>query len=379
MGRARGPVAVTLATTTLALVAHLDGSGATTFLITIPAMLPLYERLGMSRLVLTTCVGLSAGVMNLVPWGGPTARAAATIEVDANEIWVPLIPAQIVGIILVLAIAYFLGRKETRRLQRITDGDVSAEVEESTARVGSADGRHLNVDGTSGDGSGQLQTITRQSSSSDETLLRPKLLWVNATLLVATLAALVAGIAPEMCFIVAAIVAVSINYPGLKAQTARFDAHAKAAMLMASTLLAAGVLLGVLEGSGMIEAMASSAATVIPSAMAPMLPLIVGVLGVPMSLLFGPDAYYFGVLPVLVGVGGEFGVSAMNLAQASVLGQETVGFPISPLTGSFYLLVGLANVNIGKHILHLIGWAWLVSVVMLGVAVATGVIPLWAS
>lgn len=386
------PVTVTIATTALAMVAHLDGAGAITFLIAVPAMLPIYERLGMSRLVLTTCVGLGAGVMNIVPWGGPTARAATTIGVDANEIWIPLIPAQIGGMILALGVAYFLGRKEARRLQRLAAGDVTAEVEESTARVRVTEGVSLAENrGKLGTGTAESErlgtSVVFLETSSDpeiesvgDSLRRPKLLWVNAILMVATLVALISAIAPpEMCFMIAAIVALLINYPGLKAQTGRFDAHAKGAMLMASTLLAAGVLLGVLKGSGMIEAMAHSAADIIPSQIMPVLPLLVGVLGVPMSLIFGPDAYYFGVLPVLVGVGEQFGVSAMHLAQASVIGQETVGFPISPLTGAFYLLVGLANVDIGRHIRHLIGWAWLVSIGMLAIAVATGVIPLVAS
>ncbi|OZD87789.1 citrate transporter [Rhodococcus sp. 05-2256-B2] len=379
------PPTVAVATTALALVAHLDGAGAVTFLIAVPAMLPIYERLGMSRLVLATCVGLGAGVMNLVPWGGPTARAAATLGVDANELWVPLIPAQIAGVVFALAVAYYLGRRERTRLAKVAAGDVSAEVEESTARVG----QRIAVPATGGTdepasaGSTGDETSEEpdQPNTPDEpSLLRPKLFWVNVVLVVATLGALIAAVAPpETCFIIATIVALLINYPGMKAQSARIEAHAVGAMLMVGTLLAAGVLLGVLDGSGMIESMAVSAANVIPDWMAPALPLIVGVFAVPMSLIFGPDAYYFGVLPVLIEVGDQFGISAIHLAQASIIGEETVGFPISPMTGAFYLLVGLAKVDIGRHIRHTIGWAWLVSLGMLGVAFATGVIPVWVS
>ncbi|MCZ4520913.1 SLC13 family permease [Rhodococcus ruber] len=376
------PPTVAVATTALALVAHLDGAGAVTFLIAVPAMLPIYERIGMSRLVLATCVGLGAGVMNIVPWGGPTARAAATLGVDANELWVPLIPAQIAGVVFALAIAYYLGRRERNRLAKVAAGDVSAEVEESTARVG----QRIPVPATGGTdepasaGSGGDETPEEPDKPDEPSLLRPKLFWVNVVLVVATLAALIAAVAPpETCFIIATIIALLINYPGMKAQSARIEAHAVGAMLMVGTLLAAGVLLGVLDGSGMIESMAVSAANVIPDWMAPALPLIVGVFAVPMSLIFGPDAYYFGVLPVLIEVGDQFGISAIHLAQASIIGEETVGFPISPMTGAFYLLVGLAKVDIGRHIRHTLGWAWLVSLGMLGVAFATGVIPVWVS
>ncbi|MCJ0894953.1 CitMHS family transporter [Rhodococcus sp. ARC_M5] len=383
------PPTVAVATTALAVVAHLDGAGATTFLIAVPAMLPIYERLGMSRLVLATCVGLGAGVMNMVPWGGPTARAAATLGVDANELWVPLIPAQIAGVVFALGVAYYLGRRERTRLAKVAAGDASAVVEESTARVaermsvGSGDTGSSVDDANEEPGSpstGGNDADGPATASSDRALLRPKLFWVNAFLVIATLAALIAAIAPpETCFIIATIVALLVNYRGMKAQSARIEAHAVGAMLMVGTLLAAGVLLGVLDGSGMIESMAVSAANAIPDAMAPALPLIVGVFAVPMSLIFGPDAYYFGVLPVLIEVGDQFGVSAMDLAQASIIGEETVGFPISPMTGAFYLLVGLAKVDIGKHIRHTLGWAWLISLGMLGVAMATGAIPLWSS
>ncbi|MBY4131032.1 citrate transporter [Rhodococcus fascians] len=379
------PPTVAVATTALALVAHLDGAGAVTFLIAVPAMLPIYERLGMSRLVLATCVGLGAGVMNLVPWGGPTARAAATLGVDANELWVPLIPAQIAGVVFALAVAYYLGRRERTRLAKVAAGDVSAEVEESTARVG----QRIPIPATGGTdepasagsaGDETSEEPDKPNTPDEPSLLRPKLFWVNVVLVVATLGALIAAVAPpETCFIIATIVALLINYPGMKAQSARIEAHAVGAMLMVGTLLAAGVLLGVLDGSGMIESMAVSAANVIPDWMAPALPLIVGVFAVPMSLIFGPDAYYFGVLPVLIEVGDQFGISAIHLAQASIIGEETVGFPISPMTGAFYLLVGLAKVDIGRHIRHTIGWAWLVSLGMLGVAFATGVIPVWVS
>jgi CitMHS family citrate-Mg2+:H+ or citrate-Ca2+:H+ symporter len=202
---------------------------------------------------------------------------------------------------------------------------------------------------------------------------------VNAALTLATVAVLVSGVVPpELAFILALVVALLVNYPGLTAQTERINAHAQGAILMASTLLAAGVFLGIMEESGMIEGMATAMTAAMPASLGPGLPLIVGVLAVPLSLLFGPDAYYFAVLPVLTAVGDAFGVPPIALAQASIVGEETVGFPISPLTGSFYLLTGLAGVSIGAHIRFLLPLAWAVSLVVLAVAVLTGVVPLWA-
>lgn len=353
----RNPVTITLATAALAMVTHLDGSGATSFLITIPALLPLYDALGMSRLVLATVTGLGVGAMNLVPWGGPTARAATTVGVDPNVLWVPLIPAQLVGLLGVFGIAYYLGRRERRRLaDEGTLEDVEQTVDDEDIPGGA-----------------------NERSEEQQALLRPNRFWVNIALTALVLAALIGGIAPsEVIFMIALVLALIINYPGLHAQQERIDAHARGAILMASTLLAAGVFLGILEESGMIDGMAQVTASALPNALGPLFPIIVGVVAVPMSLLFGPDPYYFGVLPVLTSVAEQFGISPEIMAQASIIGEETVGFPISPLTGSFYLLVGLAGVEIGDHIRHMLPWAWLVSLIMLLVAIVTGVIPLWA-
>ncbi|WP_026077402.1 CitMHS family transporter [Brevibacterium senegalense] len=366
------PATITVATTLLAIVSHLDGAGASTFLITIPAMLPLYERMGMSRLVLATCVALGAGVMNILPWGGPTLRAAATAEVPANELWVPLIPAQIVGLIAALGIAFLLGVREKKRLARLDAGDERALVPESTARIGESGMVIVQ------DAGGAASPDAAASEAEVATLRRPRLLFVNLAVTLLVVVFLVMGwVDPAVCFIIGAIIVLVVNYPDMKQQGERINAHAPGAVLMASTLIAAGILLGVLSESGMVEAMAQGGANLLPESLAPGLPLLAGLLGVPLSLLFGPDAYYFGVMPVLMAVGEGFGVDGIHIAQASILGQETVGFPISPMTGSFFLLVGLAKVDIGRHIRHSFLWMWLLSIIMLLVAVVTGVIPGW--
>ena len=109
------PTRIVLGTALLALVVHLDGSGAVTFLITIPAMRPLYERLGMDLRVLACVASMAAGV-NFLPWTGPTLRASAALNVPVAELFIPLIPVQAVGLLYVFAVAYWLGRREEKRL-----------------------------------------------------------------------------------------------------------------------------------------------------------------------------------------------------------------------------------------------------------------------
>ena len=83
------PLKVSVGTAVLALVVSLDGDGATTYMICVAAMLPLYSRIGMSPRIMAGLIILAGGVMNMTPWGGPTARAASSLQVDPSDIFVP--------------------------------------------------------------------------------------------------------------------------------------------------------------------------------------------------------------------------------------------------------------------------------------------------
>ena len=52
------PPRIVMGSALLALLIHLDGSGAVTFLVTLPAMMPLYTRLGMDRRILACVTAL---------------------------------------------------------------------------------------------------------------------------------------------------------------------------------------------------------------------------------------------------------------------------------------------------------------------------------
>src|SRR5690606_14994833 len=182
--------------------------------------------------------------------------------------------------------------------------------------------------GAGGDGS-----AGEEGEEAGEDLRRPRLFWFNVALTIAVIACLVAAVAPpELLFLVAVLIALLVNYPGLKQQTARIEAHSKGAMLMATTLLAAGVFLGILEGSGMIDAMASTALGLLPDGPAPALPLILAVLGVPLSRVYRRGEYDLGVIRVLIGVGVNSAVSGGIIAAASRVGEEPVEFPVTALT-----------------------------------------------
>ena len=58
------PIKICIGSALLAMIVHLDGSGAVTFLICIPPLVPLYDAVGMKRTTLATVVALAAGTMN---------------------------------------------------------------------------------------------------------------------------------------------------------------------------------------------------------------------------------------------------------------------------------------------------------------------------
>lgn len=354
------PVIIVLITAALSCIA-LDGDSSSTYLIVVGAMLPLYRRLGMNPLILTTVMVLTAGIWNMVPWGGPTARAATVVNVDPNQIWVPMIPVQVVGLLAVFGVAYYLGHREKIRLQGLT-----------TERAGGTAVSSETEDPDTG-----LEPSDAESSDETEDLKRPKLVWVNLILMVATIAVLVTGILPsEFVFMIALVLVLLINYPNPRLQMDLIQKYASAPIVVASILLASGVFLGIGNESGMFDAITTTLGNVLPAALASYLPVAVGVLSVPMSLIIEVNAFYLGLLPILVGLAEQAGIAPEVMAKAAIIGHSTAGLAINPLTGSFYLMIALTNVNIGAHIRFAFPWVLLVGTVMTIAAVAFGQIPL---
>ena len=113
---------------------------------------------------------------------------------------------------------------------------------------------------------------------------------------------------------------------------------------------------------------------ILPGAVVAHLPVAVALASMPLSLAFDPDSFYFGLLPVLAQASQAAGGSAIEVGRAAILGQMTTGFPVSPLTPATFLLVGLAGVDFAEHQRRTIPYAFMVTVVMTLVALATGAI-----
>jgi CitMHS family citrate-Mg2+:H+ or citrate-Ca2+:H+ symporter len=178
------PTRIVMGTTLLALLIHLDGSGAVCFLVTIPAMLPLYDRLKMDRRVLAAAVSMAAGI-NFLPWTGPMIRASASLHLPISALFNPLIPVQLIGLVFVFGMAFWLGRREEKRL-----GLTAA--------------------------SPSLPMPKRELTPEEQALRRPKNFWFNIVLTLVVLGTMVVmgeKIPPAIMFMVGLCVALMVNYP----------------------------------------------------------------------------------------------------------------------------------------------------------------------
>lgn len=336
-------ITISMGTVVIAAIAQLDGSGASTFLITIPALLPLYKRMKMSPYLLLLLISGSAAIMNMLPWAGPLGRAASVLDVNVTELWRPLIPIQAIGMVLMLVLACLLGYREKKRIER-TYGEVNFEgVDESEV-------------------------------SKQENVTSPKLFWFNAILTVLVIAVLVWGVIPAgFAFMIGVSIALPVNYRTAKEQNDSIKEHAGSALTMGTIILGAGAFLGILTGTGMLDSIALDTVKVIPQAIAPQIHLIIGLFGMPFDLLLSTDAYYFALLPVAEQIGLTFGISSLATTYAMIIG-NIVGTFVSPFSPALWLALGLAGLEMGKHIRYSFFWLWGISIVLLIIGFIFGLI-----
>lgn len=341
-------VSVAVGTAVVGMLAHLDGAGATTFLLTIPALLPLYYRLGMNPYMMMLLLATGAGILNLMPWAGPLGRAAAVLELDPVELWQPLIPLQAIGAIMLVTFAALLGVREQRRIAKEL-------------------GKPADRDSRPG------PPLTAES---DPELIRPKLLWLNFAILLTVLGSLITGILPSAyIFMLGLAVVLLVNYPSVSMQMQRINAHAPNALLMGAIILAAGSFLGILNGTGMLRSIAKDLVLILPDGSIPHLHLIIGFFGLPLELILSTDAYYFALLPIVEQIVGTHGVAPTSTVYALIIG-NVIGTFLSPFSPALWLGLGLAGLEFGKHLRYSFLLMWLFSLIVMGVAVVIGLIPL---
>lgn len=339
------PLKVTLGTITLTLIVSLDGDGSTTYMICVAAMLPLYKRIGMSPLIMACLMMLASGIMNLTPWGGPTARAATALHVDPNDVFVPMLFPMFVAIIWLYFLGFMYGRMERKRIG-IVELDISHGDNIQISQVPEANRHHLRT--------------------------------FNALLTLGLMITLVMGIlSAPILFMVALCIALIVNYPDLDMQKRLVGNHSASALAVVGIIFAAGIFTGILSGTGMVDAMSKQLVEIIPESMGPYLAPITAIISMPLTFFMSNDAFYFGVLPVLSEAAGHYGITPAEMARASIVGQPV--HLLSPLVPSTYLLCGLAGINFGEHQEFTIKWAVITCLVMLVTAVIFGIFPLYST
>lgn len=337
-------IAVTVATAIIATIAHLDGTTATTVLITIPALYPVYKAMKIDTKILLCLTGACMGVMNLLPWGGPVARAATVLGMDANDLWHILIPIQIVGLVFNIVLAVLLGM--------------------------------LAVKQGAGAGKGEAVDVDEKAKEEEDALRRPKLLLFNLLLTIGLIVILSTGyLSSYVAFLLALSIALAVNYPDLKLQDKLIKKHAPAALIISATLFAAGAMVGIFDGTGMLTEMANALMSIIPDFMGRFIHIIFGIIALPLGLCIGTDAYFYGIMPLVMEVGQSYGVDALNTALTMVIGKN-LALMVSPLVPATYLATGLANVELKDHMKFSIPWYWAISVIMIVIGIIFQIIPL---
>ncbi len=335
------PVKLCLGAALLATCISFDGDGSTTYLICTSALFIVFRKVGIRPVILPAIVLLQNSVMNIIPWGGPTARVLASLNLELTEVFTPMIPGMVLGTIYVWLIAYYWGKQERKRIGTLQFEDIES--------------------GESG-----------ADAEENPDIIRPKLVWFNFILTIILLVLLIKEVLPSaILFMIGTGIALMVNYPKMKQQNERIAAVGSNAVPVVGMIFGAGILTGIMTGTKMIDAMSMTILTWIPEAMGPHLGVLSSFLSLPGVFFLTNDAYYFGVLPVLNAAAANYGVPAAQMGIAALIGQGA--HLLSPLVPSTYLLVGLNKIEFADlqkfALLPAIGVSliWLVTALVLGI------------
>jgi len=396
-------VGITVATGIIAIIAHLDGATATTVLVTIPAMYPVFKKMEIKTEILLCLIASAMGVMNLLPWGGPVARSASVLGMNATDLWLRLIPVQLFGVAVTIGLAIILGMKEKNRLASKNQKDVEKDRTLKWANASNsfasdqpalaAEGVSVNTTSAAAENGSAAYTniggsvaADRDDKKSTETNEEPidnkekrrnkKLLPFNILWTIFVIGFLVWDQLPSyFVFMLALSVTLLVNYPSLKEQNDLIKKHAGSALMISATMLAAGVMVGVMDGTGMVQAMAGFLTGIIPNVLGNFLHLIFGIIALPMGMVIGTDAYFFGFMPPVLEVGAQFGITPINTAMTMLIGKN-LSLLISPLVPATFLALGLVDTDLKSHMKFSMKYLWITSIIMLLFALFMGVIQL---
>lgn len=346
------PMKVLVATAIVAAAVSMNGDGTTTTLICCSAFVPIYKKLDMKLMNLGVLVILQNTIMNLLPWGGPTARAMSVLGVEADILGY-LAPGMVISILYVIFfVARGMGKKERARLgiKELTDAE--------------------------------LDELTTISDPEVLAIRRPQNFWINAVMTIVLIGWLVAGsfidaieVKPVVLFLIGTGLAMMINYPDLKTQSKRIGENAGDAVQVVLLVFGAGVFMGLFQGTGMAKALTDSIVHIIPQQLAGFWSLIIALISVPGTFFLTNDGFYYGVLIPFAEIGRQYGFTDMQMALASLMGQAF--HLLSPLVAFIYLLLRLTGLDMGEWQRESAKYAAVVFVIFVVTIVLMGHMPLY--
>lgn len=346
------PMKVLVATAIVAAAVSMNGDGTTTTLICCSAFVPIYKKLDMKLMNLGVLVILQNTIMNLLPWGGPTARAMSVLGVEADILGY-LAPGMVLSILYVIFfVARGMGKKERARLgiKELTDAE--------------------------------LDELTTISDPEVLAIRRPQNFWINAVMTLVLVGWLVAGsfidaieVKPVVLFLIGTGLAMMINYPDLKTQSKRIGENAGDAVQVVLLVFGAGVFMGLFQGTGMAKALTDSIVHIIPQQLAGFWSLIIALISVPGTFFLTNDGFYYGVLIPFAEIGRQYGFTDMQMALASLMGQAF--HLLSPLVAFVYLLLRLTGLDMGEWQRESAKYAAVVFVIFVVTIVLMGHMPLY--
>jgi CitMHS family citrate-Mg2+:H+ or citrate-Ca2+:H+ symporter len=341
------PVRVLVGTAILSAAVSLSGDGTTTTLVCCTALIPIYKKLKLKMMDLGVIVILQNTILNLLPWSGPTARVVAVIDgIDVQALMKALLPGMILAILFVIGVAYYLGLKERKRL------------------------------GVQSLSTAEMEVIFAQIDENDADLKRPKMFLFNGILTAISLILLIAGTFDAVfIFLISTVIALIINYPKISEQKDRLYANSGEVLQTVIMVIGAGVFMGIFTNSGMSDALAGSLVAIIPESLGRFWGLIVTLISAPGGFFLSNDAFFYGVLPVLLEAGKQYGFTAFQIGYASLLGQAF--HMLSPLTAFIYLLLSMTELDMGEWQRACFKWTAAIFVIFVACGMIFGFVPLF--
>ena len=332
------PLKVLVGTAILAAFVSLDGDGTTTVMICCTAMIPIYNRLKIKKIYLATLIILQNCIMNLIPWGGPTARVMSVMKLDAGEILAPLVPGMVLSAIYVVGVSYYLGLKERKRL--------------GVAKAASSEVHKVEV------------------SPEEQEWKRPKLIFFNLALTAAVIVSLIMGLASSaILFGVGTAIALVVNYPDQKIQRKVISSLAPDMINVVMMVLGANGP----EDAGMSNAIAQFLVSVIPESLGRYFAVIIAVISAPGTYLLNNDAFYYGVLPPLAATAEAYGFTSLQIGFAALMGQAF--HFVSPLVPFIYLLMDQTEITLAQYQGYIFRWCVGIFVIFMVMGLALGYLP----